>query len=1071
MAKVRQPEWLTELVGLTQELCTAPGGRDQPLTGKDRNLGAAHRDSERPAGWFWVGLGGRQAPESDQLEASYLAPSQGGEQYKYQLIESVQDGNVLRVRVGEHAPMDGLFLWVPGRSPGFLEQSLVDCLSSIERFDLVNCFGTGKPEPVPPRNGDEQEQARKACQAPGLNLVWGPPGTGKTRVIAMALQDIIEARKSALLVSGTNIAVDNALQRAAEAIGPEPGVMVRAGNPHLAAIADNPAVCLDRLVRDLQEELEARRRDLEEQIEALRDQPTLVKLEKVHAVLDEFDVAAYRAALRRVTDADRLKQVESELVALHNRDEEVARVRRIAASEFQKWQRQAADAEPARRRLETAKQLWKSEIEDRQNALDRAKADVLLLQSQLQARTEELSHARKRKRFGHGHLKTLVQEAVRQVSEATARRDELARLTPGLIEHARVQIQDHLDAALPYTLESIGRLDENLGLARETLSTAEAVQRSHEAQVSALASQVLKAQQAPKPESGDRDLVARGHSSDLPRLLSELPELERQTTKTLREIRRLEDEHERIVGRMRKEGSAIRKEIVAGAHVIATTLAMLRLRPELREREYDYVIVDEVAFASPPEVVYAASLASSGVTLLGDFLQNNPITPDQFKGDKTTAAAKRWYQQDCFAIFGVRDPEEAEGSLGCVTLTRQRRFGRGINDLANAVAYRGLLQAVYPERANQEIVLIDVDGLGSELASVRRVSKTTDWWPVGALLSRALAESAIQEGSAQAGIVVPYKVQADLVQDYLNESQANPQVEVGTSHRFQGREFDTVVFDLVEDGSQRGWVAQGNLYGSSWEAGGVRLFNVGITRARHKLYLIANVAAIERARSGPLHAVRRLRDSGSIHVVRAADILGLPNAPEDDLVAADIWRALRNHATLIDLFDEDVLPEELCRRFDEATERIWLWSPWVGRRAEQLLPHLIDAQNRDVRVHPVVLPPDQVNHHLQSRHEEIATQVPKTVYFADEHQKLVVIDRSLTFIGSMNVLAHVPGGRHEIMALFQAARWPTGYSNTNAPPNSPTLRAASSAVTRSAYSGRALGRTGNGACTGYAPRD
>ena len=32
-----------------------------------------------------------------------------------------------------------------------------------------------------------------------------------------------------------------------------------------------------------------------------------------------------------------------------------------------------------------------------------------------------------------------------------------------------------------------------------------------------------------------------------------------------------------------------------------------------------------------------------------------------------------------------------------------------------------------------------------------------------------------------------------------------------------------------------------------------------------------------------------------------------------------------------------------------------------------------------------------------------------------------MIDRSLTFIGSMNVLAHVPGGRHETMAFFQSA--------------------------------------------------
>jgi superfamily I DNA and/or RNA helicase len=31
---------------------------------------------------------------------------------------------------------------------------------------------------------------------------------------------------------------------------------------------------------------------------------------------------------------------------------------------------------------------------------------------------------------------------------------------------------------------------------------------------------------------------------------------------------------------------------------------------------------------------------------------------------------------------------------------------------------------------------------------------------------------------------------------------------VGTAHRFQGREFDVVIFDLTEDGGF-GWVSQG----------------------------------------------------------------------------------------------------------------------------------------------------------------------------------------------------------------------------------------------------------------------
>ena len=80
-----------------------------------------------------------------------------------------------------------------------------------------------------------------------------------------------------------------------------------------------------------------------------------------------------------------------------------------------------------------------------------------------------------------------------------------------------------------------------------------------------------------------------------------------------------------------------------------------------------------------------------------------------------------------------------------------------------------------------------------------------------------------------------------------------------------------------------------------------------------------------------------------------------------------------------------------------------------------------DAQDRGVRVHAVVLPRTEVTRQLQPRHQELAAQIARTVYLGKEHQKIIVIDRGLTFIGSMNVLAHVPGGRHETMALFQSA--------------------------------------------------
>jgi superfamily I DNA/RNA helicase len=69
--------------------------------------------------------------------------------------------------------------------------------------------------------------------------VWGPPGTGKTEVIALALQRLLEKGRSVLLVSGTNVAVDNALQRVVGAVQPPPRRLVRVGTPQIADIAED----------------------------------------------------------------------------------------------------------------------------------------------------------------------------------------------------------------------------------------------------------------------------------------------------------------------------------------------------------------------------------------------------------------------------------------------------------------------------------------------------------------------------------------------------------------------------------------------------------------------------------------------------------------------------------------------------------------------------------------------------------------------------------------------------------------------------------------------------------------
>jgi len=68
----------------------------------------------------------------------------------------------------------------------------------------------------------------------------------------------------------------------------------------------------------------------------------------------------------------------------------------------------------------------------------------------------------------------------------------------------------------------------------------------------------------------------------------------------------------------------------------------------------------------------------------------------------------------------------------------------------------------------------------------------------------------------------------------------------------------------------------------------------------------------------------------------------------------------------------------------------------------------------------VVLWPEEVQPDLRDLHHAIATELARTVYLKNMHQKIIIIDGHLTFIGSMNVLAHPVGGRLETMALLDS---------------------------------------------------
>jgi hypothetical protein len=66
---------------------------------------------------------------------------------------------------------------------------------------------------LPSLNDEQQNAVAGAISCPDLYLVKGPPGTGKTTVIAEMCYQLARRGKRTLIASQTNLAVDNALQR------------------------------------------------------------------------------------------------------------------------------------------------------------------------------------------------------------------------------------------------------------------------------------------------------------------------------------------------------------------------------------------------------------------------------------------------------------------------------------------------------------------------------------------------------------------------------------------------------------------------------------------------------------------------------------------------------------------------------------------------------------------------------------------------------------------------------------------------------------------------------------------
>ena len=206
-------------------------------------------------GWYSVDLrdSSISADQIESLRISGKASPRGGPSYP--VLEAAQVGPVVRVRVAEFVNLVDAHLWQNKQSAAYLRVRLREGIAQLADAGLAHDLAAGRlasaPKVVRPVAGftDQQQEAYESCLSAGVRLVWGPPGTGKTRVLTEAIARLVATGRRVLLVSATNIAVDNALLGVIRSRPFKPGSLLRAGLPHHPGVLQYPDVCLPDLVR------------------------------------------------------------------------------------------------------------------------------------------------------------------------------------------------------------------------------------------------------------------------------------------------------------------------------------------------------------------------------------------------------------------------------------------------------------------------------------------------------------------------------------------------------------------------------------------------------------------------------------------------------------------------------------------------------------------------------------------------------------------------------------------------------------------------------------------------------
>lgn len=478
---------------------------------------------------------------------------------------------------------------------------------------------------------------------------------------------------------------------------------------------------------------------------------------------------------------------------------------------------------------------------------------------------------------------------------------------------------------------------------------------------------------------------------------------------------------------------------IGSAKIVGTTLTKSYLSESLRKRKFDTVILDEASMASIPALWCAAYLAQTNVVIVGDFLQLSPIVL------ANTEMAKKWLGTDIFSHSGMQtyaeDPKNCPNNF--VMLNEQFRMESEIADIANMYygRYGGLIsndlspfrekdrsefyswyQGPYKE---QTINLIDTENLHAWVTGVPQgkghsrlncFSAAVDVDLAFSLLSGILdnldPRQAKPVENAKILIVAPYKPHVARIRQLVDIEYRHRgfienlnYIRVGTVHSFQGSEADIVIFDLVVD--EPHWKANLFLSDENVNEEMRKMFNVAVTRARFKLFIVGNFAyCLKRSKNNALaELLDHVINKKHLERIDAKELL-----PNITFSRPSTFNYCGTEDSIQLVCREDSFNSFFMRDIHTFKERLIIYSPFITEsRLSILLPAFSDAINAGKQIIVVTKAlSDRGKSEIESYRKcenELRTTGVKILHKKGMHEKLIFIDDETVWVGSLNALS------------------------------------------------------------------